>query len=245
MRRLKILSCAWLALLAGCAARHEVASVGAPPPVVATLPPPLPAGATPGMRIPVRLPDGSYPTPNRSLSAAATLWHLRAGLNVAALSCRGPEGDAIVAGYNAMLTRHKATLAAAESALAAEFRGSGAADWRAAYDDAMTRLYNYFSQTPARPAFCAAATRVLADTAALAPGMLQTAAGPGMAALDQPFTDFYRAYDAWRAGTVATVAPALPRTVIAAASAAGSAPAAPAPAPRPRLEIDPAVFTAP
>ena len=100
--------------LAGCAAR-ETAKV-APPPVMVPAAPqvvraPLPPGATPGMMIPAKLPDGNYATPNRALTIAATVWHLRSALNVAALACRGADEGLIVTRYNTMLTTQKIALA--------------------------------------------------------------------------------------------------------------------------------------
>jgi hypothetical protein len=155
------------ALLAGC--------VGRPTPLaVAPAPPPVAAVATPPAPTPI----------NAGLSPAATLWHLRAGLNVAALACRGPEEAALVARYNALLARHAEALKAAEASYAAERAGAGGA-WRDRYDDDMTRLYNFFGQARGRAAFCSAADAALtaletaAEPAAVAPAQLAT--------LDQPF----------------------------------------------------------
>lgn len=235
-----------LPLLAGCASR-EVA-VLTPPPVVAAVPAPAPApmlppGASPGMPVPAMLADGSFPTPNRQLSPAATLWHLRAGLNVAALACPGAQGAAITAGYNAMLGRDKAMLAAAEAAYAAEFKAGGG-DWRDRYDDSMTRLYNFWSQTPVRPGLCAAAEQALAAMAV--PG--GDAPAIKLAALDRPFTDFYRSYDAWR---TAQTTPAIGSPVVMAAVTPprpAAAPAGPVPVARPvvkpvAVRIAPAMAT--
>lgn len=200
-----------LALVAGCA---KVA----PPPVVATLPPPavvqapMPAGGRPGMVIPVRLADGEYATPNRALSEAATIWHLRTALNVAALACRDADDAQTTAAYNALLTARKPQLAAAETALSAEFRARGG-DWRDSYDDAMTRLYNYWSQDFARTGFCAAAKQALAEAPAVPAAEFATFATTRLAALDRPFTDFFRAYDAWR--TQAALVPVGPRPLAA------------------------------
>lgn len=202
-----------LLVLAACAGRV------APPPVVATLPPPpaavrppLPEGATPGMAVPVRLADGSFPTPNRNLTPAATLWHLRAGLNVAALACRGPQEAVLVAGYNAWLKQRAAALKGAETTLSAEYRAAGG-DWRDRYDDAMTRLYNYWSQTPARDGLCAESVAVLGEQPAVGADSLPSAAPGWLARLDRPVTDFYAAYDAWRSGGAAAV-PATPRLAL-------------------------------
>lgn len=205
MRRLAFLL---LPLLAGCATRSADVAMVVPPaaPAPAPIAPPLPPGATPGMRVPVALADGSFPTPNQHLSAAATLWHLRAGLNVAALACPGVQGGTITASYNALLRQEKAALAAAEASYAAEFR-QGGGDWRDRYDDSMTRLYNFFSQTPARNGLCAVAERTLAMLSTAPAGTVATAASVQLAAIDQPFVEFYRAYDAWRTGAMAGVPP--------------------------------------
>lgn len=199
-------------LMAGCAShRAPVAAIPAPVALAAT---PMPPGASPGMIIPAMLSDGSYPTPNRGVSIAAAIWHLRAGLNVAALAC-----DAGMAPrYNAMLRAKKAALAVAEAQVASEFRASGG-DWQQRYDTDMTRLYNYFALSPARTGLCAAADRILTEVEALPADGLPGLAPAALAELDRPYTDFYRAYDAWRGGaqppvaavaTLATVSPGQP-----------------------------------
>jgi hypothetical protein len=192
------LSIVLLFTVSACAGRTPM--VVAPPvllPVAEAPPPPaLPAGASPNMAVPAMLADGSFPTPNRALTPAARLWHLRAGLNVAALACRTDEAT-IVARYNAFLGAHRLELAQAEATYAAEFR-SGGGDWRDRYDDAMTRLYNYYATPPAQAAFCAAATELLAETQVQPQPTLAVFAAERLPVLDRPFTDFYRAYDAWR-----------------------------------------------
>ncbi|WP_242097471.1 hypothetical protein [Sphingomonas sp. CROZ-RG-20F-R02-07] len=244
-----------IALLSGCATHRPPLVIAAPTPApVPVQAAALPAGAYPGMVIPARLADGSYPTPNRGLGEDGMVWHLRAALNVAALACRGAQGDMIVAGYNAMLGREKAPLAAAQAHYAAAFRDAGAS----AYDDSMTRLYNFFSQSQVRTGFCAAAAQVLGESVAVAPADLPAFARTALPELERPFTDFYRAYDAWRDGARAPI----PQAVIAVAStpvlanppSRVSAPvpvAAPAAAPAPlraaapivpKLQIDPSVF---
>jgi hypothetical protein len=176
------------------------------------------------MPVPARLADGSFPTPNRGLTPAATLWHLRAGLNVAALACRGAQEAVLVAGYNAWLKQRAAGLKSAETTLSAEYRAGGG-DWRDRYDDAMTRLYNYWSLTPARDGLCAASLQVLAEQPGVGADALPGAAPGWLARLERPITDFYAAYDAWRSGAVM--------------ASAAAAPATPA---TPRLPVDPAVF---
>ena len=229
-------SAAAVIVLAGCASHPRVAVT--PPPVMVAPPvrAAMPEGAYPGMRVPAMLADGTYETPNRALSAAAATWHLRAALNVAALACRRAEDAGVVDRYNAMLTTQKAALASAQTTLAAEYRAGGG-DWQDRYDDAMTRLYNYFSQSFVRDRFCAAAVQTLSDAATVAPEAFATFAAERLAMLDKPFTDFYRAYDAWRtaetAGQQMAMAPRM-QPVIATAAAPAPAPVAPAP----RLELD-------
>lgn len=224
------------ALLAGCATRPQPVAVLAPAPVYAPaiLPP---GGASANLAIPVRRPDGSYPTPNQGLSAAANIWHLRVALNVAALGCRGAAEPLLVSTYNQWIRSRSTTLAAAERALIGEY--AGATGDRAAYDGAMTRLYNYFAQPPAQPAFCAAAARVSREIAAVRPEALADYAAGAVPLLDAPFTDFYRAYDAYR---VARDNPQLAANAQARSAIAISA-TTPAGKP-PRLSVDPAVFKA-
>ncbi|WP_254605212.1 hypothetical protein [Sphingomonas bacterium] len=221
--------------LAGCATHSVPVVVAVAPPPVEVVPgPPLPPGATPGMLVPQRLADGSFPTPNQGRTGAAAIWHLRAGLNVAALSCPGSEGAAIRAGYNAWLKRAKTPLARAQASYASQYRGQPITS---GYDYAMTRLYNFYSQTPVRPAFCTAAAGIVADLTTLTPAGLPAFSEMQLALLDQPFVDFYTAYAAWRDGPA-------PRTVIATAAVTPPTPFAPMPAAtrvparRPALTLD-------
>ncbi|MFN3432869.1 MAG: hypothetical protein ACK4ZY_00590 [Sphingomonas sp.] len=243
MRRYIALTAVGLALLAGCAVKPKVVAL-APPPVPTPAPAPLamPKGGYAGMAIPALMADGRYATPNRNLSSDGAVWHLRAALNVAALACRGPDEATIVAGYNALLTRQKAALATAQTRLAAEFR-SGGGDWQDRYDDQMTRLYNFFSQVPAHDAFCNAAAATLADSVSVAPADLPAFAAGRLAVLEKPFTDFYAAFDAWRAERAAATRMAM-NVATQPVLAVQAVPVA-TPAPRPRLELDPSVFADP
>ena len=112
----------------------------------------------------------------QSLSPAAAAWHLRSGLNVAALACRGPEEGAIVAGYNRLLSDRRAELAEVYRAVSREY-GSASA-----FDAAMTRLYNTFAQPAAQAALCANALTVL-DAAAAHEGALAEGFAPAGLAL--------------------------------------------------------------
>jgi hypothetical protein len=233
--------------LAACVARPVPVAVAPPPPAPAPKPvAALPPGATPGMRVPSALPDGSYPSPNRGLSPEAALWHLRAGLNVAALACRGANEAATVARYNALLKARGAALEQTRKAYEAQYRAAGG-DWLDRWDDAMTRLYNHFSQTPARPGFCATADALLVEIETVPDAALPAFAAQRLPELDRPFTDFYRAYDAWRrqsapvAPVVMAAAPARPSAL----AAPTSAPTSPPISPGPRLRVDPVVLRMP
>lgn len=193
-----------LAALSGCAGQKQAAApaplpvpVPAPVRIAAPLPP---DGAASGLTVPTKLADGSYATPNRNVSAAGAVWHLRAAFNVAALSC---PNVALVPAYNKLLSTQRQALAAAHHRLTAEHGGM------ASFDPAMTRLYNYFAQPPVLARFCAQAGPLLQQAAALAPGSIEGFAGTALVAIDQPFGEFYARYDAyrtelaaWRAGTL-------------------------------------------
>jgi hypothetical protein len=212
-------------LMAGCAS-HRVPVTVAPAPVTVAAAP-MPAGASPGMIIPAMLGDGSYPTPNRAISTAGAIWHLRAGLNVAALAC-----DASLAPrYNAMLQAKKTALTAAEAQVSSEFRASGG-DWQQRYDANMTKLYNYFALSPARTGLCAAAERVLTELEGVPTDGLPGYAPAALAELDRPFTDFYRAYDAWRGRAQVSVTSVATLATIS-------------PGQLPRIGVDPGVFRRP
>ena len=180
--------------LTGCAKRGETIAIAPPPPVVvATTPVPRPmppGGASASFVAPALLADGSYETPNRARTPAATAWHLRAALNVAALRCNDLT---LVANYNAFVRGHAKALAAAHAATMREAGG------QAAFDAGQTRLYNYFALPPVQAAFCAAAATI-ADEAARTPAAeFARFAGLGLPVLDAPFTNFFREYGAYRA----------------------------------------------
>ncbi|MEW6577061.1 MAG: hypothetical protein AB1408_11975, partial [Pseudomonadota bacterium] len=74
------------------------------PPAPAIPPMPLPpGGAAVTMKVPPLGIDGVRTTPNRGLSREENIWHLRSGLNVAALNCQGPVWGEIAQNYNRYL----------------------------------------------------------------------------------------------------------------------------------------------
>ncbi len=185
-------------IFAGCARHREpIVIQPAPAPVVAYTPAPVQISPI-----------------NRDLSPAATLWHFRVALNVAALACRGPSEHVIVASYNSLLATQRSSLTAAQTTLSAEYKARGG-DWQDSYDDSMTRLYNFFSQAQARERFCAAAEQVLAEAQAMPAGTIGALAEKKLAMLDAPFVS---PFDARPVIAVAatTPQPVAPKRVLAA-----------------------------
>ncbi len=80
------------------------------------------------------------------------VWHLRAGLNVAALSCRGRGRTGVAGAYAKLLGRHRILLA---SAYAGEQRRHGKG-----LDRHLTQVYNRFAYQPSLGKFCTNAAAV-------------------------------------------------------------------------------------
>jgi hypothetical protein len=174
-------------------------ALSAATPSLAQYAPQPPAGAASNQQIPPRDVDGSYQTPNRHLIPEAIAWHVRAALNVAALGCRDAYEAQTTAQYNAMLRQQREVFARAETAVRADYRARFGAGWQDRHDEAMTRVYNFFAQPPAQAAFCDVAHAVLAESGAVDPAHFLEFAADALPRLEAPFTDFYRAYDAYRA----------------------------------------------
>ena len=118
--------------------------------------------------------------PNAGLSNAGTLWNLRGALNVAALKCGGGAPDQ----YNAALKVHARSFRRAQKRLEREYRRRGG-DWRDAFDDAQTRLYNYTANPRGERAFCLAAQPVLAEIARIPRDELTAFAARSLISLDR------------------------------------------------------------
>jgi len=142
---------------------------------------------------------GRYVTPNRDLSPAEVTWHVRAGLNVAALGCRGAAEAETVAAYNAVLAADAAVLTLAAAGTEAAYRARHGEAWHARNDDAMTRLYNFFAEPEAADDFCAAALAVLREAQAVEPSNFATFAAAALPRLEAPFLRFYAAWDRYKA----------------------------------------------
>lgn len=194
-RSLMLLPLAGIALMSGCARHRDVVVAPPPPapvqPVAAPMPP---MGATANMRIPAVGADGRRVTPNRNLSAQATLWHVRMALNVAALSCHDAT-DAVRLNYNQFLKVHKATLAKANAQVDGEYKTRfGAKSAIPQRETLNTSVYNFFALPPVQKAFCAQAASVGGAVNGMTSADLLAYAPTGLAALERPFTDFYDAY---------------------------------------------------
>lgn len=188
--------------LAGCATPApppppQVARV-APPPLVAPLRPRIPAGTATTFRAPPRDSYGKYLTPNAGLVTEEALWHLRMGLNVAALSCFDAT-DSVNAAYGNFLTLHKDRLTRANTAMDRLWEErAGRADARNARDTHSVEVYNFFALPTVVPQFCATATKVLTTANATPSDQLDNYATVGLAELEGPFTDFFASYDTYR-----------------------------------------------
>ncbi|MDE2562244.1 MAG: hypothetical protein KGL48_08345 [Sphingomonadales bacterium] len=102
--------------------------------------PPLASGAAPGK------PAGAG-------SDSRSIWRLRSGLNVAALSCRGRSRTAVAPAYRRMLERHK-------QVFAASYRSEVTRYGMAGFDHDQTRVYNHFANQRSPSAFCSTAAEV-------------------------------------------------------------------------------------
>lgn len=183
--------------LAGCAKPTP------PPRFVATLPPVkppppvMPPGGYPEVYTAPRRPDGTYIPPHFDTTDGALVWQLRGALNVAALGC-DKAGGGVLDGYNAWLRTHSAILDRYFKEYLHEWELTGWDGWRDSFEKQQTRFYNFYSQSPIRVAFCAAARREIAQVATIPDAELPAFARASLARLDRPFFDFYAAVDAWR-----------------------------------------------
>ena len=89
----------------------------------------------------------------------AAVWNLRAGLNVAALTCKGRGRVPVRGAYGQVLVRHRTLLAAAYSA---EQHRQGSQ-----FDRSETRLYNRWSNQRHPEQFCRDAASVARRAAAM------------------------------------------------------------------------------
>lgn len=217
MTKLRIGSLALLALVpAECGAHRSKVEAPAAKPAD---PAPVAAAATPAPKdastaapldlpVPQPGPNGQYQTINSGIDAQEAEWHLRAALNVAALSCRNDAS--IATHYNALLTARKPLFTTAYTGETRRYAG-------AALDRHMTQLYNFFALPYAIDGFCAAAAIEAPRAAGTSAADFPAYAPDAVARLQAPITHFYdqynsyrQAYAAWKAGQTQTAAAAPP-----------------------------------
>ncbi|MEH3037934.1 MAG: hypothetical protein PGN23_15830 [Sphingomonas adhaesiva] len=93
---------------------------------------------------------------------AGVAWNMRAALNVAALQCQFEPTLLTVNNYNAILTDHKAELAASFDTLTKYFArlAKTKKEGQAALDQFGTRTYSGFATVAAQYGFCTTAARI-------------------------------------------------------------------------------------
>lgn len=101
---------------------------------------------------------------------AHLLWNMRAGLNVAALSCQFSPYLRTVATYNAILAHHSRELAAAYTVLEGYFRRVNGRNGPRLFDQYSTNTYNGFSTMEAQFGFCQMAARLGKEALAMPKG---------------------------------------------------------------------------
>ena len=122
---------------------------------------------------PIR-PSASRPYYAARPAGNETVLKLRAGLNVAALSCRGRGMPAVTPAYGQMLSRHRALFAAAYRTETQRLGQSG-------LDRQQTRLYNRFANQASPGNFCRSAAQ-LANQASSMDSPRLASASPQMVA---------------------------------------------------------------
>ncbi|MGB5483227.1 hypothetical protein [Parasphingorhabdus sp.] len=200
MPRLKdlrlLLAAGGLAFLAACQTAPPP-----PPPAPVVQPqytpraPTPPFGASTLSVIPVLRADGLRETINRDLGPLETLWHVRAAMNVAALSCTGPLYERLVGDYNAFIGNNSASLRNANNAIIRKFQRDIGAGYKTEHDRHQTQLYNYWSFSPLRRPFCDQAVQISQRAIVTKSAELDEFAAQALMELEKPFSDFYLAYE--------------------------------------------------
>lgn len=153
-------------LLAALAALALAAPAAAPAQIYLTQPS-YPSGPIEGSDPLVGLP---MPRATPAEYRAHLLWNMRAGLNVAALSCQFSPYLRTVANYNALIAHHSRELAAAYTVLEGYFRRVNGRTGPRQFDQYSTNTYNGFSTMEAQYGFCQMAARLGKEALATAKG---------------------------------------------------------------------------
>ena len=167
--------------------------------------PTTPFGASINTIVPQLRPDGLRQTINRDLGPLETLWHVRAALNVAALSCTAPQYARLIDDYNAFIGNNKKYLRNANNAIISKYRREQGSGYKQAHDRHQTSLYNFWSFSPLRRPFCDQAVQVSQRAIVTKSDGMEDFGAAALVELEKPFNDFYLAYeeyerdlDAWR-----------------------------------------------
>lgn len=139
--------------------------------------------------LPQREPEYAVAAINRDIGPGETVWHMRAALNVASLSCTGRAQASIIANYNTMLKRHREALAQAHAAEQAAYRTRFGKNWQRHNDTHLTRLYNFFAMPMAQKRFCEVALDVSENARTMASERLEAFAPGALARLERPFVN--------------------------------------------------------
>ncbi len=192
-----------LVLVAGGLAFLAACQTAPPPPPPAPVVQPQytpraptpPFGASNLSIVPALRVDGLRDTINRDLGPLETLWHVRAAMNVAALSCTGPLYERLVDDYNAFINNNSASLRNANNAIIRKFQRDVGAGYKTEHDRHQTQLYNYWSFSPLRRPFCDQAVQISQRAIVTKSADLNAFAEQALLELEKPFTDFYLAYE--------------------------------------------------
>lgn len=169
------------------------------PPVIYTPRAPLPPfNASSNSYIPPVREDGFRQTINRDIGPLETLWHLRAALNVAALSCPATLYPTMVDDYNKFIGSNAKVLMNANNAIIRKFQRDVGAGYKTEHDRHQTMLYNHFSFSPLRRPFCDQAVQVGQRVVLVSGDQLDEFAAGALLELEKPFDDFYLAFEQYR-----------------------------------------------
>jgi hypothetical protein len=134
------------------------------------------------------------PGANPAEYRAHLIWNLRAGLNVAALSCQFSPYLRAVANYNALLGHHHRELAGAYTTLEGYFRRTAGRTGPRRFDDYSTQTYNNFSTLQGQRGFCQTAARISKEALATRKGELYQLGQARIRELRNSLRPFYDSY---------------------------------------------------
>lgn len=123
-----------------------------------------------------RRAPSAAPAPRPVLQGTEAVWHLRVGLNVAALMCKGRGRVGLAGDYGRVINRHRGLF---DAAYQGEKRRHGSA-----FEQHQTRVYNRFANQRDPAAFCRRAADVAKRALELDSPALSRSAGSLVAQID-------------------------------------------------------------